>query len=92
MRVTDDLLNSERVERQAPPPPLKGGGGVGLSAPKPLRDSMPTVADFIDAAREVFGTAEVNASIRSGMAGKPTFYAEESGQSIGTPFPDGYMP
>lgn len=94
MRVTADLSNSERVERQAPPPsPLKGErGGVGLAAPKPLRESMPMTAEVIDAAREVFGAEPINAAIRSGLAGEPTFYAEEAGRVIGTPFPDGCMP
>jgi len=51
------------------------------------RDQMPTTTEFVDAARLVFGAVEVNASIRAGIAGKPTFYAAENGQVIGTKAP-----
>lgn len=51
------------------------------------RDLMPITTEFIDAARDVFGVADINASIRSGISGKPTFYAEENGQVIGTRMP-----
>ncbi len=51
---------------------------------KPLRETMPTVAAFIDEMREAFGAAEINASIKAGMAGQPTFYASENGVEIGT--------
>lgn len=51
---------------------------------KPLRDSMPTVAGFIDQMRDAFGAAEINASIRAGMDGQPTFYASENGAEVGT--------
>jgi len=48
------------------------------------RDQMPITTDFIDYCRESFGLDDINTSIRSGIAGKPTFYAEENGQVIGT--------
>lgn len=51
---------------------------------KPLRDTMPTVAGFIDEMRDAFGAAEINASIRAGMDGAPTFYACENGAEVGT--------
>lgn len=56
---------------------------------KPLRQAMPVVSGFIDALREVFGAPEINASIRAGMDGQPTFYARENGREIGTPMPSG---
>ncbi len=52
---------------------------------KPLRESMPEVAAFIDEMREAFGAAEINASIKAGMAGQRTFYARENGLEVGTP-------
>lgn len=51
---------------------------------KPLRDTMPETAAFIDAMREAFGADEINASIRAGMEGQPTFWASENGVEIGT--------
>lgn len=50
---------------------------------KPLRQSMPTVAAWIDELREVFGAGGINASIRNGMAGGSDFYAEEGGEALG---------
>lgn len=50
---------------------------------KPLRDTMPTVSGFIDDMRDAFGAAEINASIRAGMEGQPTFYACENGVEVG---------
>lgn len=70
-------------------PPLKGGCvGCGVAVPepgraKPLRDSMPTVAAWIDELREAFGADSVNASIKAGMAGQPMFWASERGQEVG---------
>ena len=52
---------------------------------KPLREAMPIVAAFIDELREAFGAEAVNPSIKSGMAGLPTFWASENGHEIGTP-------
>lgn len=52
---------------------------------KPLRETMPTVAGWIDGLREAFGTDQINASIRAGMEGQPTFFAAEGGAEVGTP-------
>lgn len=52
---------------------------------KPLRVAMPKVAAFIDDMRAAFGAEGINASIKGGMSGVPTFYARENGQEIGTP-------
>jgi len=51
---------------------------------KPLRQAMPTVAAWIDALRDAFGAEEINAAIKAGIDGQPTFYAAEGGQQIGT--------
>lgn len=53
-----------------------------------LRAEMPLVAAFIDALRETFGTEDINDQIRKGMAGRPTFWAQENGHEIGTKPPD----
>ena len=51
-----------------------------------LRDAMPNTAELIDALRESFGAATINASIRKGMAGIPGyFHATENGHEVGTP-------
>lgn len=55
---------------------------------KPLRDSMPSVAAFIDECRIVFGAEFVNEQIRKGMHGSPTFYASENGIEVGTKMPE----
>jgi hypothetical protein len=52
--------------------------------PGSLRETMPDTAAFIDEMREVFGAAEINASIRGGLDGQPTFWACENGVEIGT--------
>lgn len=52
---------------------------------KPLRVAMPKVAAFIDDMRAAFGAEGINASIKGGMSGVPTFYARENGHEIGTP-------
>ena len=52
-------------------------------AEKPLRQSMPTVAAWIDELREAFGAESINSAIRNGVAGGTRFYAEENGQTIG---------
>ena len=54
---------------------------------KNLRDTMPTVAAFIDECREAFGVEEVNDAIRGGMNGLPTFWARENGVEVGTKSP-----
>jgi len=51
---------------------------------KPLRQTMPTVAAWIDELREAFGADQINPSIKAGMDGQPTFWAEENGQQVGT--------
>ena len=57
---------------------------------KPLRDTMPTTAAFIDECRAAFGADAINSSIRAGMAGIPDhFYAEEAGLTVGTPISKG---
>lgn len=48
-----------------------------------LRQTMPLVTEFIDALREHFPQAEVNAAIRAGMDGQQTFWATEGGIEIG---------
>jgi hypothetical protein len=45
---------------------------------------MPLVAEFIDACRDAFGVAEINAQIKAGMAGEWTFYASENGAEVGS--------
>jgi len=54
---------------------------------KPLRETMPETAAFIDACREAFGAEEVNAQIKLGMQGARTFHASENGIEVGTASP-----
>ena len=55
-----------------------------MSAPaKPLRQAMPSVAEFVDAAREAFGAAAVDQAIRNGLAGGTDFHASEGGHTVG---------
>jgi len=54
---------------------------------KPLRHSMPETAAFIDAMRDAFGAEMINAAIKAGIDGQPTFWASENGQEIGTRAP-----
>lgn len=54
-----------------------------------LRDSMPGIAAWIDALREAFGVAEINAQIRLGLKGERIFYASENGIEIGMRAPPG---
>lgn len=50
-----------------------------------LRAAMPQTTSWIDALREVFGKAEIDAQIRKGMQGLPGFFhARESGHAVGT--------
>ena len=51
---------------------------------KPLRQTMHTVSAWVDELREAFGADSINAAIRNGAAGGSHFYAEESGQTIGS--------
>lgn len=53
---------------------------------KPLRETMPEVAAFIDEMRDVFGAAMINEQIRLGMHGAETFHASENGHEVGTRF------
>lgn len=53
---------------------------------KPLRESMPQVAAFVDEMREAFGVEEINAQIKLGMQGAQTFHASENGIEAGTRF------
>ena len=55
---------------------------------KPLRDTMPATAAWIDTLREVFGDEAINPPIRAGMAGLPCFHAVENGTEIGVPLFD----
>ena len=50
---------------------------------KPLRQTMPTVAAWVDELREAFGVDGINSAIRNGVAGGAAFYATEGGHSIG---------
>jgi|AATN01.1.fsa_nt_gi hypothetical protein len=55
-----------------------------MSAPaNPLRQAMPRVAEFVDAAREAFGAAAVDQAIRNGLAGGTDFHASEGGHTVG---------
>lgn len=60
-----------------------------MSAPavkaKPLRDTMPLTAAWIDAMREAFGREYIDGIIRAGMNGSAVFHAAENGHTIGTP-------
>ena len=51
-----------------------------------LRAEMPLTAAWIDEMREAFGTEMINDQIKLGMQGAKTFYAEENGHRVGTPF------
>lgn len=48
---------------------------------------MPNVAHWIDEMRAAFGPDVINAAIKAGMAGQPTFHATENGQHVGTVLP-----
>jgi hypothetical protein len=59
---------------------IKSGRGA-------VRALMPETAEFLDVLRAEFGTDEINAQIKLGMAGHANcFYAIEAGRSIGTAF------
>ena len=56
---------------------------------KPLRQTMLTVATWIDELREAFGADQIDPQIRAGMQGdNMAFYARENGQEVGTKPPD----
>ena len=51
------------------------------------RETMPDVAGFVDAMRDLLGREYVDGMIKRGMRGEPDcFYATEAGHSVGTPF------
>ena len=52
-----------------------------------MRDQMPECAAFVDSLREAFGKEHIDAQIRAGMRGEPTFFASENGHTLGTPIP-----
>jgi len=52
---------------------------------KPLRDTMPTVAAWIDDLRAAFGAEAIDAQIRNGLRGEGLFYAQENGVTLGRP-------
>lgn len=54
---------------------------------KPLRLSMPVTSAWIDALRAAFGAPQIDAAIKAGIDGQPTFFAAENGQEIGTRCP-----
>ncbi len=58
-----------------------------MTKAKPLRQAMPTVAGWIDEMRAAFGPESINAAIKSGIDGQPTFWASENGRQIGTKAP-----
>lgn len=55
-----------------------------------LRQTMPTITAWLDDMRQAFGEETINAAIRGGLSGRPTFFAEEGGVQIGTPRPEPY--
>lgn len=54
-----------------------------MSSSGNLRQQMPTVAGWIDELRATFGKEGIDAQIRGGMNGQPTFWARENGIEIG---------
>ena len=58
-----------------------------LAVTKPLREAMPATSAFIDNLREAFGADMINAAIRAGLDGQPTFWARENGREVGTRCP-----
>lgn len=55
-----------------------------MSKPGNLRETMPTVAGWVDDMRTAFGAEAINGAIRAGLQGQPTFWASENGVEIGT--------
>lgn len=53
-----------------------------------MRDQMPTVAAWIDQLRDAFGKESIDNQLRAGMRGQPVFFAQENGQTVGTPSPE----
>lgn len=48
---------------------------------------MPEIAGFIAQLKAAFGAQAIDAAIRRGKAGEPTFHAEENGHTVGTAGP-----
>lgn len=57
---------------------------------KPMRDSMPDIAAFVDRMRAAFGDAAITKSMRDGLkpdaALERRFWAVERGHMVGAPF------
>lgn len=82
MRVSSTLSNSERVERQAPPPPpLKGVvGGVGLATDNPSREEA---AEWVRFNLPI--CSAIAAEFKSAFSEARLTHASENGHSIGRP-------
>ena len=52
-----------------------------------MREAMPKVAGFVDEMRQAFGAEQINGAIRSGIKGRPHFWASENGNELGTWWP-----
>ena len=52
-----------------------------------MRDQMPSAAAFIDDLRDAFGAEHINGAIRSGIKGRPHFWAREGEHELGTWWP-----
>lgn len=61
------------------------------SALSSLRESMPTVAAFVDDLREALGKDHVDGQIRAGMRGEGCFWAREGGHEVGSRMVDGVV-
>lgn len=59
-----------------------------MNAPRTMRQAMPEVFAWIEDLRATFGADEINAFIKSGLAGVPTFWARENGHEVGTRHPE----
>lgn len=56
-----------------------------MTTAKLLRQAMPRVTEFLDALRDdPVLRPQINAAIRSGLDGQPTFWAKEAGIEVGT--------
>lgn len=82
--VTARLSAVGRTSDVKKEPPTSGRGH--------LRDTMPTVAGWIDELRDAFGADQIDPAIRAGMAGQPTFWASEAGREVGTRNPERGLP
>lgn len=48
------------------------------------RHPMPEIAAFVAELRRAFGDATIDEAVARGRAGEPTFFASESGRTVGT--------